>query len=126
MFGFKTNQKLDLILEKVEGLKAQVKELKLIRVEDRKQIMSLTAELTQIKNKGIVKKVKKPRKKSLRKASGWTKVTPEEAQSFVDDYAKGLSILEIANLSGRSSSTVGNWIHKLTDGVENENNPDPK
>ena len=113
-------KQLNNIEDRLHDMENRMIELKVLMLQDRKEIMHLTAELRDAKNYTFVKKIKKPRKKALRKAQGWKNVSPEEAQGFVDDYNAGLSILEIANQAGRSSSTVGNWIHKLTDGDENE------
>ena len=120
------NKKLDVLLDMVEKIDSRLIEMKIIHLEDRKQIMALTAELRVMKNYTLIKKVKKPRKKALRKASGWTNVSDAEAAGYVKDYEAGLSILEIATQANRSSSTVGNWIHKLTDGVEDETGEDTK
>lgn len=126
MFGLFKTTKIDRILDMVKHLDGRMLEMKIMRMEDRAQIMSLTAEVKHLRQYDFVKRVKKPRKQALRKAKGWKNVSPEEAAGYVKDYNSGMGILEIATQANRSSSTVGVWIHKLTDGVKDETSKDSK
>jgi DNA-binding NarL/FixJ family response regulator len=72
-----------------------------------------------LKNQGkMIPPPKRKRKKSLTNASGWTAVKAEEKAEFLEMFERGLSVTEIANATGRTTSTVSNWLHKLGAGDE--------
>jgi hypothetical protein len=111
--------KLERILATQEETNRRLIALKLIALEDRHEIQKLKAEILQIRNFDLIKKVKKPRKKKLRGKTGFTNVGIEEAEEFVRMYVEDdMEIFDIAHKMERSSATVGRWIHKLTDDKE--------
>jgi len=89
------------------GLKDEIKELK----EEIAMLTELVGSI--IDNMEPSKKPRKRRRSNLTNKSGSKKITPEEEQEFYRLYKQGLRIVDIANTTGRSNSTVSVHLRKV-------------
>ena len=78
------------------------------------QVQSVKNQVQILKNQQafIKPKERKKRSKPLTSASGWKFVSEDEKIMFVEMYDSGKAIVDIANATGRTSSTVTRWVNK--------------
>lgn len=109
-----SSEEMMMLLSKNSRLVIQREDLKNDLVSLQKEMeKELGKKDTIIKNLEKRAKPKRARRKPLTQKAGYTKITPEEERGFKEMYDRGLSILEIATQTGRSSSSISNHLRSM-------------
>ena len=111
---FTSNKEL---MEELHALKAINIDIACKLVEIRTLVRGNRGYLINAESKAAPKR-KKPRERL--RTTGGKKITETEIAEFIRLFDQGLSFVEISGQTGRSASSIGNYVYEAKKGINND------